>query len=537
MTTTRTRWAARIITATITAGLVGLTLPAAASAAVSPNPFVEGGANAVKSGTTVPVSFPPFALDAGENWTNRTVHAYIVDGIANCNVNGSRLAEPSVTAAVPLRDLGLPYIATMAIPSRAQMPSIDNYFLCAFQMGEVSLNGRLTRVDSNYVIWDIQAGPNNAAPNNTVAPTLPGTPVLVSGGNATGVPVNGRVVISVALVAPPARGDALTTREVVHSVVNSANAANCTGGANPTTNRISANTYTDISIALTYPQGSAGQYLCVEQSVTTALHPTVRRSVPLILPITQAPSLATSLTANPRDAVASALGRAQQATRNLAAILAAAGGDRSAPQAAEAIQEAQAAQEQLQAARAAEALADPVNAVNQGGAQGGVIANAASDAPATAAAEQLRQEMDAALASTRVAIAPGVAPTLLALADATGFDPLTTPVLAEGKGNKAGIKLSVTKPKKITRGKGFSVTLKVDPQATRGGMRQYLLRMDGSQPTLVHKRSGFITTGQRAKKYWISPKAAKGTYALVSTFQPSVPGTPGVSIVTPLTVK
>ena len=537
MTTTRTRWAARLAAATITAGLIGMTLPTTASAASSPNPFVEGGANAVKSGTTVPVSFPPFALDGGENWTNRTVHAYIVDGVANCNPNGSRLAGPSVTTAVPFRDLGLPYIVNMAIPSRTEFASIDNYFLCAFQMGEVSSNGRLSRVDSNYVIWDIQAGPNNAAPNDAVAPTLPGTPVLVSGGNATGVPRNGRVVVSAALVAPPARGDSLTSRQILHSVVNSANVANCTGGTNPTLNRISANTLTDVSIALTYPQGSVGQYLCVDQAVSTTQHPTVRRSAPLLLRITQGVVNSALTNTNVQAALTSAVNRVQNAGSNLAALLAAAGGNVNAPEVAEAIQEAQAAQEELQAARAAEALADPGNAVNQDNAQGGVIANAASDAPANAAAEQLRQQMDAAVGNTRVTVAPGVAPTLFALADATGFDPLTTPVLSEGKRNKAGIKLSVTKPRKITRGKGFSVTLNVDPKATRGGMRQYLLRMDGDQPTLVHKRSGFITTGQRAKKYWISPKAAKGTYALVSTFQPSVPGTPGLSIVTPLTVK
>lgn len=537
MTTTRTRWGARLATATITAGLVGMTLPVTASAASSPNPFVEGGQNAVKSGTTVPVSFPPFALDAGENWANRTVHAYIVDGVANCNPNGSRLASPKVTAAVPAAGLGLPYIASMAIPSRVEFAQIDNYFLCAFQLGEVSSNGRLSRVASDYVIWDIQAGPNTPAPNNAVAPTLPGTPVLVSGGNATGVPVNGRVVVSVALIAPPARGDALGTREVLHSVVNSANVANCSGGAAPTTNRIGANNLSDISLAITYPQGRAGQYLCVEQSVTTTQHPNVRRSTPLLLPITQAainPALGNT---DVKAALGSALSRVQDASRNLSGLLAAAGGNVNAPEVAGAIQEAQAAQEELQAARAAEALADPANAVNQNDNQGGVIANAASDAPVNAAADALREQLDATVGSTTVNLAPGVTPTLFALASATGFDPLTTPVLAEGKGNKAGIKLSVTKPRKIMRGKGFSVTLNVDPKATRGGMRQYLLRMDGDQPTLVHKRSGFITTGKRAKRYWISPKAAKGTYALVSTFQPSVPGTPGLSIVTPLTVK
>ncbi len=532
MTTTRTRWAARLATATMTAGLIGMSLPATASAASSPSPFVEGGASAVKSGTTVPVSFPPFALDGGETWANRTVHARIVSRVGDCNLGGGRLAEPQVATSVPAGDLGFPFIATMAIPSRAQFASIESYYLCAFQMGEVRSNGRLTRVESDYVTWPIGAGPN--AP---VAPTLPGTPALVSGGNATGVPVNGRVVVSAALIAPPARGDSLTSRQILHSVVDSADIADCTVGVNPTTNNIAASNLADVSVALTYPAGRAGQFLCVDQAVATTAYPTKRRSTPLIVPITPAPSLATALTTNPREAVVSALGRAQQASRNLAAILAAAGGNANAPEVAEAIEEAQAAQENLQAARAAEALADPGNAVNQNADQGGVIANAASDAPVNAAADQLRQEMDATLAATTVTVAPGVAPTLLALADATGFDPLTTPVVAEGRANAAGIKLRVTKPKKVTRGKGFSVTLNVDPKTTRGGMRQYLLRMDGDQPTLVHKRSGFITTGQRAKKYWISPKAAKGTYALLSTFAPSVPGTPGVSIVTPLKVK
>ena len=532
MTTTRTRWAARLATATITAGLIGMTLPATASAAQSPSPFVEGGASAVKSGTSVPVSFPPFALDAGETWANRTVHARIVSRVGDCNLNGGRLAEPQVLISVPVADLGVPYIATMAIPSRAEFASIESYYLCAFQVGEVRLNGRLVRVDSDTVVWPIGAGPEIAA-----APTLPGTPALVSGGNATGVPLNGRVVVSAALLAPPPRGDALTLRELRHSVVNSANVDTCADGASPTINRIAAANVADVSVAITYPAGRVGQFLCVDQAVTTTAYPRIRRSTPLVVPITQAPSLATALTTNPREAVAGALGRAQQASRNLAAILAAAGGNANAPEVAEAIEEAQAAQENLQAARAAEALADPGNAVNQNGGQGGVIANAASDAPANAAADQLRQEMDAAVGSTRVSVAPGIAPTLLSLANATGFDPLMTPVLGEGKANAAGIKLRVTKPKKVTRGKGFSVTLNVDPKATRGGMRQYLLRMDGDQPTLVHKRSGFITTGQRAKRYWISPQSAKGTYALLSTFQPSVPGTPGVSIVTPLKVK
>jgi len=491
MTTTRTRWGARLATATIAAGLVGMTLPATASAASSPSPFVEGGANAVRSGTTVPVSFPPFALNAGESWANRTVHARVVSRVGDCNLSGSRLAEPQVTTSVPVGDLGLPFIATMAIPSRAQFASIESYYLCAFQFG----------------------------------------------GTATGVPVNGRVVVSAALVAPPAAGDALTSREILHSIVNSADVANCASGVNSTLNRIAASNLADVSVALTYPQGRVGQFLCVDQAVSTSQHPTVRRSVPLVLPITQGVANSALGNVNVQAALNSAVNRVQTAGSNLAALLAAASGNVNAPGVAQAIQEAQAAQEELQAARAAEALADPGNAVNQDNAQGGVIANAASDAPANAAAEQLRQQMDAAVGNTRVTVAPGVAPTLFALAAATGFDPLTTPVLAEGKRNKAGIKLSVTKPKKVKRGKGFSVTLNVDPKATRGGMRQYLLRMDGDQPTLVHKRSGFITTGQRAKKYWISPKAAKGTYALVSTFQPSVPGTPGLSIVTPLTVK
>lgn len=511
--------------------LTGLVVPhGAASAATSPSPSVEGGAAAVMSGTTVRVSFPPFTLASGEASANRTVHARIVERVSDCNLAGTRLVEPQVSTGVPFRDLGVPYIANMAIPSRTAFSSIENYYLCAFQKGEVSANGRLTSVDSDVVTWQIRAGA--IAP---IAPPLPGTPVLVSGGTATGVPLNGRVVVSVALISPPSNGDALTSREVIHSVVNARDVASCAGGSNPTQNRIAASNTGVISLALTYPTGRVGQFLCVEQALASNAHPTVRRSTPLVLVITQGTLNPALSNAAVQQSLNSALTRVQQASTNLAALLAA--GNANAPAVAAAIQEAQAAQEELQAARAAEALADPGNAINQGGQQAGVIENTPSDAPVNAAADQLRQQLEVALGGATVTVAPGVAPTLLSLADATGFDPLTTPVLSEGKSNAAGINLALTKPKKIKRGKDFYVTLKVDPTATRGGMRQYLLRMDGSQPTLVQKRSGFITTGQRVKRYKVPRKDPNGNYVLLSTFQPSVPGTPGLALVTPITVN
>lgn len=532
ITRTARRWGARGAVA-LTAGALAVTLlPATAHAAVTlPDPTIVGGNDKVIAGTTVQVSFPPFAgLPAGTEPANRTTHVAIVRSKQDCI--DLRFTHPVQSQGVPFADLKKTIVREYAIPSKANDPQIETLRLCAWQIGIAPFDAPATL--SHYVILPIK--PNPAGAGVATFP-LPGTPSIVGGTTPTGVPVGGSVRVSAGLLSPPSGGDRLSLRQLRRSVVARADADTCASGSNLQTWDLLAVGYNanDALVNVPVPGGTVGKYLCIDQLTATAQSPIIRTSTPALALITAAaPPPAVNL-AQAATAVQGALSRVQEATRNLNGLLA--NPQANQQEVAAAIEEAQQAQEELQGAQAAAAVADPANAVNQQGDAGGVIANTPNQQQADAANSQVREQLAAALGASTVAVSPTSNPTLLSLATATGFDPLVTPVLGESTRNKAGISLKVSKPRKITRRKGFSVTLNVAPKTTRGGMRQYLLQMDGDQPTLLHKRSGFITTGARAKKYWISPKAPKGTYLLLSTFTPSVPGTPGLSIATPLTVR
>lgn len=513
----------------LVAGAVALTaLPTAAHAAGTlPDATVVGGSAQVIAGTTVQVSFAPFAgLAAGQQAANRDTHIAIVSSAQACE--DLRFMYPLQSESVAFRELANTIVRDVAIPSRANDPQIESYFLCAWQLGIAPFGA--PAVSSRKALWRINPNP---AGNGAATFAVPATPVIVAGATPTGVPVGGAVQTAISLVTPPSRGDSLVMREVRRSVVNGPNADTCASGVTVQKWDLLRAGFgaTDALLNVPVPGGTVGKYLCIDQSVSSSSSQVIRTSPPVIALITGAQPTPAVTLQQAAAAVQGALSRVQNATSNLSALLANPQAD--PQQVQEAANEAQQAQEQLQGAQAVAAQADPANPVNQA-ADGGAIANTPNQQQAN---EQLRQQVEAALAATTVAVAPGSNPTLLTLSRATGFDPLSTPVIAEGKGNAAGISLKVTKPRKITRGKGFSVTLNVAPKTTRGGMRQYLLRMDKDEATLIHKRSGFITTGSRAKKYWISPKAPKGTYLLLSTFAPSVPGTPGTSIATPITVR
>lgn len=528
-TVVRSVW--RAFFAVLAGGIIfaGLASPAQANVTL-PNATVEGGATAVKSGTTIRITYPPLrGLAPGVQTANRTVHARIVESLAACE-NQRWVGASKIETGIAFADIERPVTYEFSIPSRNEIPNIENYYVCAFQNAIAPFNGQKYGTRD---LWRIQ--PNVVAP--AVSPTLPGTPVLVSGGNLTGVPVNSRIAISAALISPPPTGDSLTYRNVVTSIVNSPNVDRCSAGSARREFNIAPSNLGVVTISMTPEAGQIGQYLCIDQSVSTSTYPQLRTSTPLTLRITN--NIARPGLSNPapnlqqaQAGVATALQRAREAAQNLANILANQGAN--APAAQAAVEEARVAQEQLQAAQAEQAAVDPGSAVNQSG-DGGVVI--ASDASASAASDQLRQQLEAALGGATVTLSPGIAPTLVSLAATTGFDPLSTPILEQSQGNSAGIALSLTKPIKVKRGKDFYVTLKVSPPSTRGGMRQYLMRMDGDQPTLVQKRSGFITTGERVKRYKVSRKDPKGTYAILSTFQPSVPGTPGLALMTPITIK
>jgi len=532
ITRTARRWGARGSVAVVVGALAATLLPATAHAAVTlPDPTIVGGNDQVIAGTTVQVSFPPFAgLAAGAEPANRTTHVAIVRSTQDCI--DLRFTHPVQSQGVPFADLKKTIVREYAIPSKANDPQIEALRLCAWQVGIAPFD--TPAVLSHYVILPIKPNPAGAG---AVTFALPGTPSIVAGTTPTGVPVGGSVQVSAGLLAAPTGGDALSLRQLRRSVVARADADTCASGSNVLTWDLLGVGYgvNDALVNVPVPGGTIGKYLCVDQMTATNRSPIIRTSTPALALITGAANLPVVNLAQAATAVRGALSRVQEATRRLNDLVA---NPQANPQeVAAAIEEAQQAQDQLQGAQAAAAAADPANAVNQQGADGGVVANTPNQQQADAANGQLREQLEAALGASTVAVSPTSNPTLLSLATATGFDPLVTPVLSGESKNTSGISLKVIKPKKIKRGKGFSVTLNVTPKTTRGGMRQYLLQMDGDDPTLIHKRSGFITSGSRAKKYWISPKSPKGTYLLLSTFKPSVPGTAGLSIATPLTVR
>ncbi len=522
---TITRWGARATTSLAAVAIAAAALPGSAQAAEAGTPSVVGGAAAVQSGSTIRISYPANRLAAGETTINRTIHARIVFAERDCAGSSISLGGSGVSRLVPFAERNNTFTLDYEIPSRGNTPLIETYFLCAYEKGQSGPG--FVDVASPYVTWPIRAGANAA-----VTPALPATPTIVSGTTATGVPAGGAIQVSAGLISFGPPDEVATKRSIRKSVVAAPGVDSCAGGSGVSELDVLLFGLRDVT-ANVVVSGNAGQYLCIDQLLTTTTDPRVRTSPPVVSLITG--HTPTGLPAASLLGVNAAIARAQAATQTLIDLNVR--GNISAAEAAAALQEAQQAQDALQAAQAAAAAGnDPANAANPNGADAVVPADAGGAAAADAL-DTLRQQLGATVGDTPVRVSPQSNPTLLALAAATGFDPLATPILTEGASSISGVSLSVAKPKKIKRGKGFKATLKVAPASTRGGMRQYLLRMDGDQPTLIHKRSGFITKGLRSKKYWISPKAPKGTYALLSTFQPSTPGMAGSAILTPLTVK
>lgn len=130
----------------------------------------------------------------------------------------------------------------------------------------------------------------------------------------------------------------------------------------------------------------------------------------------------------------------------------------------------------------------------------------------------------------------GTATPRSALEVATGFDATVTPLLPIGSRTASGLELSVKSPTKVKRARPLTVTAKVDPGKVRGRLRMFLLRFDGETPVVVQKRSGFIGAAQRSKKFYINRGDRLGTYAILTSFDPTTPGQVGVATLTPLTV-
>jgi len=110
-------------------------------------------------------------------------------------------------------------------------------------------------------------------------------------------------------------------------------------------------------------------------------------------------------------------------------------------------------------------------------------------------------------------------------------------VLQEREKNASGVSIEVTAPDSIRQKKRLRTRLNVLDPVTRGGMRQYLLDLNGPTPQLLLKRTGFVPNGVKNKRFWISKNFQPGTYGLLTTFAPSTPGMQGVAVFDTIEVK
>ena len=133
--------------------------------------------------------------------------------------------------------------------------------------------------------------------------------------------------------------------------------------------------------------------------------------------------------------------------------------------------------------------------------------------------------------------APGGTAARSALEQVTGYDQSITPLLPIGVPTAAGLELNVKSPATVKRGRNMKATVSIDPGEVRGRMRLYLVRYnDAGDPALVLKRVGFIGNGSKSKTFRVPRNSVVGSYALLTTFQPTTPGQVGVSTLTPLRV-
>lgn len=312
------------------------------------------------------------------------------------------------------------------------------------------------------------------------------------------------------------------SRGVTTSFTSSSNPTTCARGSSAQTVNAAGAGSGVFAYQRTIPGGTVGQYLCMQQFVKTDLMDSIKYSEPVTFQVTPNPNVGTSV---PNVDLGSALARLQEATQRLQQVQGQPNVDQAALAAAAA--EAEEARRQAEAA-AAQAQAQAAAAQAQGQA-------APAGAPSAAQIAQVQQAAEAANAQVEQAIGQSTAGTgkqtaLSALAIATGFDPFTTPVLQAREKNASGVSIEVTAPKTIRQKKRLRTKLQVLDPVTRGGMRQYLLDLNGPTPTLLLKRTGFVPKGEKNKRYWISKNFAPGTYGLLTTFLPSTPGMQGIAV-------
>ena len=495
-----------------------LALPAHAASA-APTPVLLSAPGDVQIGRTV-----RFRFDASPDATSsgtRSLRVSLAITMADCQ-NNVRISGTELEQNVDFRQLRESVTLEYAIP----VMQGSNLVVCARQ----AIPGLSVSTPLGVAIQQ-----------RTWLPALPAQPRIVAGAAASGIPQGTTIQVDASMLRAPEAGDEIRTRELFASLLPGlGNIGDCQqAGSLIGIVNLAGSGAASTTQAVAVPAGSAGKWLCLQQWSTSRFASTQRSSTPLIVPVIAGGVTVPSV--GNRSTLASAIERARQAATRLDALNRQPRVDRAALDAA--VREASAARQAAQEA-AAQVGIDANNAgaaLGDAGSGSGAAAGGASAGEAAAVAEvvgQLGTQVSTALGESAVRVGTAVPASVLALAAATGIDPTATPLLDAGSANASGIGITLQAPASIARNSRLWTTLRIAPGATRGGMRQYLLRMDGGTPVVMQQRAAFIPgTGSRATKYWLPKSMAKGNYAILSTFQPSVPGTGGVALLTPLRVR
>jgi len=354
-------------------------------------------------------------------------------------------------------------------------------------------------------------------------PLIPATPYLLDdsrvypGGTVTAVGLFSR---------PPMLDESVGDRRLDFTIQDVPANTACLSGV-PTVSRVTTQAAGSIYGIFTIPADAAGKYLCVRQHHETGSQPRMAEWSDVLN--LQIPASAAQQ-ARPLPSLNVSLTRLNAATSRLAGLLLEPQLDQDAV--AEATAETEAARREAEAAAARAEQQNNQNNAGQGNqnnaGQGAAIATPAEIAAAQAQIEEATTQVAAALGTAAVGTGTSARP-VSSLVAATGFDPRATPILGANKKNASGVSITVKAPDSAKQRKRMYTKLVVNQPVTRGGMRQYFLALDGDEPELLLKRTGFVPKGEKNKRFWISRKFSAGTYGLLTTFKPSTPGMEGVA--------
>jgi len=401
-------------------------------------------------------------------------------------------------------------------------PPVPGAEICAkaFYPSERVRAGELDTIQQYADVPAIRA--ETCVPIRAKSTIFPRAPYLTPTGGGNEIFPTASVAITAHLGGGIFTQEQVLSRGVTTSFMNTNNPLSCSSGNDTETVNATSAGSQPFTYQRTIPGGTVGLNFCMQQFVKTDLMDSITYSEPVTFRITSNPNVGAGI---PNVNLGSALARLQEATQRLQQVQGRPNVDQAALAAAAA--EAEEARRQA-AAAAAQAQAQAAAAAAQGQAPPAGAPSAAQIAQAQQAAEAANAQVEQAIGQSTAGT--GKQTALSALAIATGFDPFTTPVLQGREKNASGVSIEVTAPDTIRQKKRLRTKLEVLDPATRGGMRQYLLDLNGATPRLLLKRSGFVPDGVENKRYWISKNFQPGTYGLLTTFLPSTPGMQGIAV-------